>query len=159
MFSPAFVLAIFLAVFATQVSQINKSAQQSVVTANRSNASQFITYRNAVSVYLQNNPAFIGSIPAGTLIAQGNQFSAAFLALTNNQITATGVSGRIITCYSNLPSGTINEALTLTSNDASLGIANGGNWTSYAQGTTQTALPLSVAVPNNYIVSVIQIGS
>lgn len=159
MFSPALVLAIFLAVFAAQVSQINKTAQHSVITANRSNASQFIAYRNAVAVYLQNNPAFLGSIPAATLIAQGNQFSDAFLALTNNQITATGISGRIITCYSDLPSGTINEALSLTSNDASLGIANGGNWTSYAQGTIQAATPLSVAVPNNYIVSVIQIGS
>ncbi|HEY0843435.1 type IV pilus biogenesis protein PilM [Methylotenera sp.] len=159
MFSPALVLAIFLAVFSVQVNQINKATRAAVISKNINNASQFIAYKNAVAVYVQNNPTFTGSIPAGTLTAQGYQFSSEFLALTNNQVTTAGTSGRTITCYSNLPSGTINEALELTSYDASLGIASGGNWTSYAQGTNQTASPLPVAVPNNYIVSVIQIGS
>ena len=156
---PMLVFAIWAGIFAIENTQTEKSLPKASYMQASGDGQQFIVYRNAVATYLQANPAFIGSVPSSTLISQGNRFSSTFIASTGNYISQVGSStGRVITCYSSLAPGAITAALKQTSNDASLGIASGTNWTSYAQGVINTPQPLATTVPNGNVVSVIQIG-
>lgn len=156
---PMLVFAIFTGLFAIEQTRVEASlpAQKEVAAIN--DGQQFIKYRDAVAAYQQANPAFIGSVPSATIIAQGYQFSANFLTTANNNITQIGAgAGRTITAYASLSPGSITTALQITDNDASLGIATGLNWTSYAQGAINTPQLLSTPVTNGYAVSVIQKG-
>lgn len=156
---PMLVFAIFTGLFAIAQTRVEASlpAQKEVAAIN--DGQQFIRYRDAVAAYQQANPAFIGSVPSATIIAQGYQFSANFLTTANNNITQIGAgTGRTITCYANLSPNSINTALEITANDASLGIVSGINWTSYAQGVSNTPQLLATPVTNGYVVSVIQKG-
>lgn len=156
---PMLVFAIFAGLFAIEQTRVESSlpAQKEVAAIN--DGQQFIRYRDAVAAYQQANPAFIGSVPSATIIAQGYQFSTAFLTTANNNITQIGAgSGRVVTSYANLSPGSITTALQITDNDASLGIVSGANWTSYAQGVANTPQLLSTPVTNGYAVSVIQKG-
>ena len=154
---PGIVLAFFIGTIAVQ----KNHAEGMLPTSNQLQALQrgqiFVKYRDAVSVYLKNNPGFTGTVTASALAAQGTSFSADFLALAGNAITATGSNGRVITCYAALPTGSLQEARNATGNDASLGMASGSTWTSAAPGAT--AQPLATTVPNGAVVSVTQIGS
>lgn len=152
---PFIVMFLFLSVMAvkkTNISSINPTMSTALVL---SNGQKFIDYRSAVGTYLQSNPAFTGTVTSAMLSAQGTQFTATFLADVGNYITATGVAGRIVTCYGNLP-GALNQAMVITNNDASLGTASGSNWLSSVFGTSSA---LATAVPNQDIVSVYQVGN
>ena len=156
---PLLVLSIFTGLFAIESTQTTIGLPMPTVTQSNEDGQQFVLYRDSVAVFLQNNPAYIGSVPTATLKAQGYQFSADFLAVSGNRITQVGAgTGRVITCYSNLSPGAVTAALVATSNDASLGMATGGNWTSYAQGVINAPQLLATAVPDGDVVSVIQIG-
>ncbi len=156
---PALVLAIFTGIFAIQNTQTAIALPPPLVAKATTDGQNFISYRNSVAAYLQTNSAYIGSVPSASLIAQGYQFPASFLASSGNYISQVGGgTGRIITCYSNISPGAVTAALMATSNDASLGMASGGNWTSSAQGANKTPQPLAIAVPDGNVVSVIQIG-
>lgn len=152
---PVIVLSFFLSVITVE----RNRAQDSLPPANALQAVQsgqtFVAYRNAVAVYQMNNPTFTGTVSNAALAAQGSQFSSVFLASANNAITATGVAGRVITCYAALPAGSLSAALAATESDASLGIASGTTWTSAAFGSST---PLATTVPNGNVVSVVQIG-
>ena len=108
-------------------------------------------------VYQRNNPVFVGTVSGASLVAQGYQFSGAFLASASNAITATGITGRVITCHAALTPGALRAASEATENDASLGLAAGSTWTSVGVGSTVSLL--ATPVPNGNVVSVIQIGS
>ncbi len=157
---PLLVFALFLGLNAIESTQVNKTLPSSTVIQATHDGSQFIAYSNAVATYLTLNPGFVGVVPAATLIAQGNQFSAEFLATAGNNITQIGVgTGRIVTCFANISPASVTAALQITANDASIGIANGGNWISYAQNANQAPQALATAVPNGDVVSVVQIGN
>lgn len=115
----------------------------------------FLQYRTAVATFQRQNPSFTGSVSSPALSALGFQFPQDFLNVAGNAITATGVSGRVVTSYGVLPAGAGTVARKAADGDASLGVVSGPNWTSYASGVST---PLATAVPNGAVVSVIQIG-
>lgn len=155
---PMLVFAIFAGIFAIEQTKTDSTlpSQKEVVAIN--DGQQFIRYRDAVAAYQQANPTFLGSVSSATIIAQGYQFSGYFLTTANNKVTQTGATGRIITTYASLSPGSITTALLITDNDASLGLASGVNWISYAQGVSTTPQLLATPVTNGYVVSVIQKG-
>ena len=156
---PLLVFAIFAGIFGIERTQtdIALPAQTEAIAAN--DGQQFVAYRDAVYAYLEANPTYIGVVPSASLVAMGYQFSASFLAVTNNKITQVAAgTGRIVTCYSSLSPGAVTSALQITSNDASIGMASAGNWTSYAQGVSNTPQLLATSVTDGYVVSVIQKG-
>jgi hypothetical protein len=153
---PLMILAFFGSVIAFQQTHVKDNVASAKVSQASTSAQSFLAYRAAVGIYLQNNPAFTGTVTSAMLSAQGVQFPAGFIASAGNAITATANNGRVITCFAALPTGAITVALTLSENDASLGIANGTNWSSSA--LNGALVPLATAVPNGNIVSVVQIG-
>lgn len=158
-FLPLAVLSFFISLIAIERNHAQSILPPSTVAQAEQSGQTFVAYRNAVSVYQQNNPAFTGTVPGTALTAQ---FSSAFLASAGNTITAIGGgAGRIITCYAALPPNSITAALKATDNDASLGMASGTNWTSFAQviGFTPVPIALATSVPNGNVVSVVQIGN
>lgn len=154
---PVVVLSFFVGIIAIERNHAQDVLPPSIVIQATLSGQMFVAYRNAVAVFQKNNPAFTGTVSNAALAAQGNQFSAVFLATASNAITATGVAGRVITCYAALTPGALRAASDTSENDASLGMASGTTWTSAAFGST--ALPLATPVPNGNIVSVIQIGN
>lgn len=157
---PLLVFVFFQGIFALEDARVRTQLPSTRSLQAAHSGIEFINYRNAVATYQRLNPAFIGQVPSAALVAQGNQFSAQFLVTAGNSITQIGGgTGRIITCFADLQPGALAAALRATSNDVALGIAQGGNWSSYAQGAINAAEPLATAVPDGYVVSVIQIGS
>lgn len=156
---PLIVLSFFMGLIAIERNKAQDILPPAIVTQAELSGQTFLAYRNAVAIYQQNNPTFTGTVSSSMLAAQGSQFSSAFLASAGNAITATGSAGHIVTCYAALTPGAITAALAATENDASLGMASGTTWTSYAQGVTYTPVSLATSVPNGNIVSVVQIGS
>jgi len=154
---PLVVLSFFLGALAIESNNAQDVLPPALELQSAQNGQTFLAYRDAVAVYQQDNPTFIGTVSNSALIAQGSQFSSVFLASAGNAITATGVSGRVITCYATLPMGAIRTALVTSESDASLGMASGTTWTSAALGAT--AMPLATAVPHGAVVSVIQRGN
>lgn len=156
---PLVVLTLFVSVFAIERNRAQDTMPPAVAIQAVQSGQMFVAYRNAVAAYQNSNPSFTGTVSAAALLAQGNQFSAAFLASAGNAITATAGGGRVITCFASLPTGSINAALDAAQNDPSLGMAWGANWTSYAPGASYTPTPLATSVPNGAVVSVVQIGN
>lgn len=154
---PLMVLSFFIGIAAIERSHSQDILPPALVTQANQNGKTFVAYRDAVAVYQQNNPGFTGTVSNTALAAQGSQFSSEFLATASNAITATGVAGRVITCYAALNPGALSAARDGTENDASLGLASGTSWTSIADGAV--AMPLATPVPNGNVVSVVQIGS
>ena len=154
---PIAVFAFFLGIVVAERNHSQDILPPSIVTQADESGQMFVAYRNAVAIYQQNNPTYVGVAPI-TATPTG-QFSAAFLSTAGNAITVTASgTGRVITSYAALPAGAITVALAITQNDASLGMATGTTWTSYAQGVNTTPVPLATAVPNGDVVSVVQIG-
>lgn len=154
---PLIVLTFFISIIAIERNHSQDLLPPSIVSKATASGQLFVAYRNAVAVYQHNNPTFTGTVTNAALAAQGNQFPSDFLASASNVITATGVTGRVITCFAALPVGALSAARTTTENDASLGVAVGTSWTGGADGATVT--PLATSVPTGNIVSVIQIGA
>jgi hypothetical protein len=154
---PVVVLSFFIGIIAIERNHAQAILPPAIVSEAIQNGQTFLAYRNAVAVYQRNNPTFTGTVSSAALAAQGNQFSAMFLASASNAITSTGVAGRVVTCYAALTPGALRAASDATENDASLGMASGTSWTSAGLGATVT--PLSTPVPNGDVVSVVQIGS
>lgn len=142
-----------LAIQKNNLSLVTPHYQQLQVS---NDAGQFIAYRDAVTNYMANHKTFTGSVPSSSL---SGQFSASFLAAVNNNVSATGTAGRVITCYGNLSAGTVQAVLRATGGDAAIGTSNGTTWTSAPSNAVKTPVALSVPVPVGNIVSVIQIGS
>lgn len=156
---PVAVMSFFIGLIAIERNHAQDMLPQATTMQAEYNGQTFVKYRNAVAVYQKNNPAFTGTVTTAMLTALGSQFSSVFLASAGNAITAVGSSGRVITCYAALPPGAITTALTATQNDASLGMASGTTWTSYAQGVSTTPIALATTVPDGDVVSVVQIGN
>jgi hypothetical protein len=122
-------------------------------------ARMYLQYRSAVMGYMTTNPSFTGVIPSSALTnLYGQQFSTAFLASAGNAVTVAG-SGRQMTVYAALPTGTLSAILQQSGNDASIGVSAGTSWTTQAPGVVATPQPLAVAVPAGDIVSVFQKGT
>ena len=156
---PLLVFAILSGIFAVERTQTTIVLPSQTISRASADGRLFVAYRDAVTVYLQNHPAYIGNVPDAALVAQGNVFPADFLAVAGNTITQVGSgSGRIITCYANLSPGSVTAALKATDNDASFGISSAGTWKSYAQGVSTTSQSLASPVPDGDVVSVIQFG-
>lgn len=144
----------FLAIFAqeSRVASISSTA-----IAAQSTGQSFLAYRNAVMTYQQNNPTFLGTIPAATIAAIGGPFSASFLTQVGNVVVSTGYrSGRVVICYGPFNGSVAKEAALAANNDASFGISNGTSWVSSAIGAPATAMPLATAIPAGNTVSVIE---
>lgn len=157
---PMLVLVIFTGIYAVEATRTTVSVPEAKMVLAAGDGQQFVNYSAAVASYLQSNPTFIGSVSPATLASRGSQFSPQFLATAGNAITQVGAStSRVITCYGNLTPGAVTAALAATDNDAAYGIASGGTWTSFAQGVAMTPQTLATAVPNGYVVSVVQIGN
>jgi hypothetical protein len=153
---PSIVLSFFLGLIAIERNYAQDRLPPTIALQAAQSGQTFVAYRNAVAVYQKNNPTFTGTVSNAALAAQGNQFPSVFLVSASNAITATGVAGRVITCYAALSTGAISAALAATETDASLGMASGLNWISSAFGTSTL---LATSVPNGNVVSVIQIGN
>lgn len=153
---PLIVLSFFLGINAIERSHAQSILPQAIVIQAELAGQAFVAYRNAVAVYQKNNPTFTGTVSTAVLAAQGSSVASSFLANASNKITSTGVAGRVVTCYAALPTGAITIALSVTENDASLGMSTGSAWTSSANGSIT---PLATSVPDGYVVSVIQIGN
>jgi hypothetical protein len=149
---PLMVMLFLLSLVGIERNRSVQSAPAPVVTQAVQAGQAFVAYRNAVMVYQDQHHSFVGTVPANQL----GQFSADFLAVAGNAVTATGATGRIITCYAALPTGALAVVLDVTDHDASFGIASGTTWTSLAPGAT--AQPLAVTVPNGAVVSIFRMG-
>lgn len=157
---PLVVLSFLLGIVAIERNHSQDILPPAIVTQAEQSGEAFVVYRNAVLVYQKNNPTFTGSVSNAALAAQGSQLSSTLLASAGNAITAIGGgAGRVVTCYAALSGGAISAALDATQNDASLGMAAGTTWTSFAQGVNYTPVPLATPVPNGNVVSIVQIGS
>lgn len=138
----------------------NLPEQRTVALIGYSDATSFITYRDAIMSFQRSNPSFTGTVTYTQLQNLGYQFSADMLSKVGNAITQVAAgSGRTITVFGSLAPGSLNEILKLTDNDASFGIASGINWNSAAIGGTGAAIPLATSVPDGATVAVVQIGS
>lgn len=118
-------------------------------------ATGFIAYRNAVLTFVQSNPTFVGVVPAESLLTP---VSPSILAGAGNYVSSVGTNGRQITAYAKLSSGALFSAMASAGGDASLGTSTGTGWVSAAPDANKTEMPLNVAVPVGYAVSVMQIG-
>lgn len=144
----------FLAIFAqeSRVASISSTA-----IAAQSTGQSFLAYRNAVMTYQQNNPTFLGTIPAATIAAIGGPFSASFLTQVSNVVVSTGIrNGRVVICYGPFTQSVAAEAAQAANNDASFGVSNGATWTSAAIGAPTTAMPLVTTITAGNVLSVIQ---
>lgn len=121
-------------------------------------AGLFLNYRSAVASFMASNPTYTGTVPSSSL---SGQYSAAFLSVAGNMVTATGTSGRIITSFASLPAGAGQIAEKLSGGDASIGVAtaSGTSWVSAAPDASTIPSPLNTTTPAGAVVSVIQIGS
>jgi hypothetical protein len=123
-----------------------------------SDAGYFLGYRSAVLAYMAANPTFTGSIPLASLATYSPmQFS--LLPGAGNYVSATGTAARLVTCWANVSTGSVQQAVMLAGDDASIGTSNGTTWTTAAPDVTQTQQPLNTPVKAGAIVSVIQIGT
>lgn len=156
MLLPVVVLAIFLGLGAIARDQSRSRLPSTAVVQTQIAGEVFVEYRNALQAYQRSNPGFTGAVPVTALAASGRQFPQAFLDVAGNQITAFGSAGRTLTVYAKVPTATIVSALQLAENDASLGMASGGVWQSFAPATAGVAL--QVSVPEGALVSMTQTG-
>lgn len=153
---PVVVLAIFIGLGAVARDQ-GRSRMPSAAAVQTAIAGEvFIAYRNALLAYQRSNPGFTGVVPAAALATNGVQLPQAFLDVAGNQITAFGSTGRTLTVFARVPTGTIASALRVAENDASLGMASGSSWQSFSP--LGGSLPLAVAVPDGALVSITQTG-
>jgi hypothetical protein len=156
MFLPVVVLAIFAGLGAIAHDQA-RSRMPTTATARTQIAGEvFIAYRNALLAYQKSNPGFTGVVPAAAISSSGVQFPQAFLEVAGNEITAFGMAGRTLTVYATVPTGTIAAALRVAENDASLGLASGATWKSFAP--LAASVPLVTTVPQGALVSITQTG-
>jgi len=149
---PLMVFLFFVSLIGIERNRAIQSIPAPVATNAIQAGQAFVAYRNSVMAYQDQHQSFTGTVPPNQL----GYFSADFLAVAGNAITATGTNGRIVTCYAALPTGALATVLDITDHDASFGIALNGTWTSSALGAT--AQPLAVSVPNGDVVSVHQTG-
>lgn len=153
---PLLVVVFFAGFLARQNDFVQSQSPDYQIVRAQTSGVAFLRYRDSVFRYLQAHPGYVGSVSSASL---DEHFSAEFLSKVGNQITATAVgSGRVITCYGSMPANALADALAKSENDASLGVASGSTWTSLASGVSQVPVPLSAAVPNGNVVSVVQIG-
>lgn len=148
----AAVLLGFAALFGheSRVSAINTTQAQ-----NQSDGQLFLSYRNAVMTYQQNNPTFTGTVPNSAI---GSGFSSNFLSKVSNKVVATGIgNGRVVICYGNFARTIAEQAALASINDASFGVSNGATWTSAGVGASTAAMPLATVIPSGNVVSVIQL--
>jgi hypothetical protein len=153
---PLLVVVFFAGFLARQNDFVQSQSPDYQIVRAQTSGVAFLRYRDSVYRYLEAHPGYSGSVPAGSL---DEQFSAEFLSKVGNLITPTASGGgTVITCYAAIPANALADALARSENDASFGISNGSTWTSMASGVSQTPAPLSVAIPNGNVVSVVQIG-
>jgi hypothetical protein len=126
----------------------------------QSAAAQFLSYRSAVMAYMTANPTFTGTISSSQLAVYAPQYSAVFLSsyMASNAVTVSG-TGRMITVYAALPTGSLQQVLVQSGNDASIGLSAGSTWTTDANGVTTSPQPLNVTVPAGDVVSVVKTGN
>lgn len=133
-------LIFFGGIFAVEGVALKKNTLHARSSAS---ASAFILYRDAVMSYAISNPTYLGSAPINWNGVTGG-----------NAIVQTG-QGRSVICYAVLPGGSLSDALRLSSNDASLGVAvTTSTWSSYMGGSLQT---LPITVPQGSVVAYVQI--
>jgi hypothetical protein len=154
---PVIVFSFLMSISFIERNQSQQILPPTIVLQSAQAGATFVAYRNAVAVYQRNNPSFTGTVSNAVLASQGAKFSAEFLEMASNAITATGNTGRIITSYAALPTGAGSDAYDASEKDLSIGIASGGAWSSIPYGSPST--PLSTSVPNGNVVSVVQIGN
>jgi hypothetical protein len=154
--APFVAVAMALALWATYQNNNQMLTPSTYALQASSDATTFLAYRDAVTSYMQANPSFTGTVNAASL---SGQFPATFLAGAGNYVSPTGNTGRVITCWANVPTGTVQQAVTQAGVDASIGTSSGSTWVSAAPSAVATPAPLSTPVNPGDIVSVIQIGS
>ncbi|VVE36795.1 type IV pilus biogenesis protein PilM [Pandoraea terrigena] len=154
------VLAVLTSTLAYQTATfqaIKPTAQE--VSVNDA-AAQFLSYRSAVMAFMTDNPAFTGTIQPSQLSAYSPKYSSVFIAkfAASNAVTVSG-TGRLITAYAALPTGTLQQVLVRSENDASIGLSAGSMWIACASGVNTAPQPLNVTVPTGDVVSVVKTGN
>lgn len=128
---PLAAIIFFVSIVALQQTHSKHVAPSHIAVQVQWEAQSFVAYRNAVSFYMQSNPAFIGEIPATALNVA---FSGEFLTIAGNTVSATmSGQGRVITSYAALQPGAIRTVRLLTQNDSSINLAVNGNVVSVIQ--------------------------
>ena len=154
---------VFMICTATLVYESNtlQAVQPSKQTVSiQAAAAQCLSYRSAVMAFMTANPTFTGTIQSAQLTAYSPQFSTVFLSnyAATNAVTVSG-TGRMITVYAALPTGSLQQVLVQSGNDASIGLSAGSTWTTDANGVTMSPQPLNVTVPVGDVVSVVKTGN
>lgn len=128
---PLAAIIFFVGIVAIEQTHSKHVVPSHIVVRTQWGAQSFVAYRNAVSVYMQSNPAFIGEIPATALNAA---FSEEFLTIAGNTVSPTiSGQGRVITSYAALQPGAIRIVRLLTQNDSSINVMANGNVASVIQ--------------------------
>ncbi|WP_408199556.1 type IV pilus biogenesis protein PilM [Paraburkholderia sediminicola] len=153
-----FVICAATLVYETDTLQAVQPAAQTVSV--QAAAAQFLSYRSAAMAYMTANPTFTGTIQSSQLTAYSPQYSPVFISnyAASNAVTVSG-TGRMITVYAALPTGSVQQVLVQSGNDASIGLSAGTTWTTDANGVTTSPQPLNVAVPAGDVVSVVKTGN
>jgi hypothetical protein len=153
-----FVLCTATLVYETDTLQAVQPPKQTVSV--QSAAAQFLSYRSAVMAYMTANPTFAGTIQPSQLTVYSPQYSSVFISnyTVSNAVTVSG-TGRLITVYAALPTGSLQQVLVGSGNDASIGLSSGTTWTTDANGVTRSPQPLNVTVPAGDVVSVVKTGN
>jgi hypothetical protein len=153
---PLLVVTLWLSILAQEQQNTRLVQPSALVQQANVDADTFLSYRDAVSAYMQSNPQFLGAIPAADLPAS---FTPAFLATAGNAVSVSpSGNGRIITCYAAVSGGAIAAAVAHTEGDVSIGESTGSSWVSAAPGALAVPEPLPLAITAGDIVSVIQTG-
>ncbi len=157
-----FIVALFMfGVIAIGKSFVNSlPATQNIAAAKLSSeAEAFLSYKDAVTRYMQANPSFSGAITFAELTAKGapsNMENTAHNEVFTNGATNTG---RLIVIYANVKPTAISYAYSISNEDASLGVATVANtWTSLQNQAQPYPLPTS-AIQKGALVAVVQIGT
>ena len=134
---------------------LNTPAAQSIKASQLNNeAEAYLAYRDAVSLYIEANPTFTGTITHDDLIARGAPKT---LNVANNNVVDIGSNKRLVMVYASLTPSAIAYAYSLSDYDASLGVASAANtWTSITP--SSVSYPLPATIPKGALVWVIAVG-
>jgi len=128
---PLAAILFFVSIMAMEQTHTKHSVPSAIVLQAQWEGQTFVAYRNAVSAYMQNNPSFMGEIPAAALNAP---FSEGFLRVAGNIVVATASGqGRVITSYAAVHPGALRTIQILTQYDSSINMAANGQVVSVIQ--------------------------
>ena len=106
----------------------------------------WLAYKAAVQTYVENNPAFSGTVPLDQI---GMPADSPDLSTAGNFVTRESMTTQVVTWMA-LSGSSISSARRLAAGDQSIGISEGNTWETPSYGNMG---PLPVTVPAGDVVS------